>query len=109
MYIKEFNKYFVEIISFKFFVIRFRIDFNFILCQGVDDVFIKIWKVSNGRLLVIFRGYNFEIIDIVVNYENILLVLGSCDKTIRVWCLKIKVFIVVLQSYIGIIILLQVS
>lgn len=101
--------YSAETISFKSLAIRFRIDFNFISCQGADDALIKIWKASNGRLLATLRGHNSEITDIAVNHENTLLASGSCDKTIRVWCLKTKAPIAVLQSHTGTITSLQVS
>lgn len=55
----------------------------------------KIWVIDDGRLLVILRGYAVEILDMVVNYENIMIVVGSCDKMIRVWCFRICVFLVV--------------
>lgn len=55
------------------------------------------------------RGHNSEITDIAVNHENTLLASGSCDKTIRVWCLKTKAPIAVLQSHTGTITSLQVS
>lgn len=55
----------------------------------------KIWVIDDGRLLVILRGYVVEILDMVVNYENIMIVVGSCDKMIRVWCFRICVFLVV--------------
>lgn len=49
---------------------------------------IKIWSAIGGRLLATLRGHSSEITDLAVNYENTLLVSGSCDKTIRVWCLR---------------------
>lgn len=62
---------------------------------GFDDCFVKIWVIDDGRLLVILRGYVVEILDMVVNYENIMIVVGSCDKMIWVWCFWICVFLVV--------------
>lgn len=62
---------------------------------GLDDCLVKIWLIYNGCLLFILRGYFVEILDMVVNYENIMIVVGSCDKIIRVWCLRICVLVVV--------------
>ena len=81
----------------------------YIFCQGADDALIKIWKACNGRLLATLRGHNSEITDIAVNYENTLLASGSCDKTIRVWCLRTKAPIAVLQSHTATVTSLQVS
>lgn len=55
----------------------------------------KIWVIDDGRFFVIFRGYFVEIFDMVVNYENIFIVVGSCDKVVRVWCFRICVLVVV--------------
>lgn len=55
----------------------------------------KIWVIDDGRFFVILRGYFVEIFDMVVNYENIFIVVGSCDKVVRVWCFRICVLVVV--------------
>lgn len=48
----------------------------------------KIWATDNGRLLSTLRGHSAEISDMAVSYENTLLAAGSCDKVVRVWCLR---------------------
>lgn len=60
---------------------------------------IKIWSAEDGRLLATLRGHSSEITDIAVNYENTLLAVGSCDKTIRVWCTKTTQPICVLNGH----------
>jgi len=55
------------------------------------------------------RGHGAEITDMAINYENTLLASGSCDRTIRVWCLKTKSPTAILQGHTGMITSLQVS
>jgi WD40 repeat protein len=45
------------------------------------------------------RGHINEITDLTVNYENTLIAAGSCDKMIRVWCLKTTAPITVLIGH----------
>lgn len=49
---------------------------------------IKIWSVVTGRLLATLRGASAEIADLAVSCDNTLLAAGSCDKIVRVWCLR---------------------
>ncbi|XP_046581352.1 bromodomain and WD repeat-containing protein 3-like [Haliotis rubra] len=70
---------------------------------GADDHLVKIWSASAGRLLATFRGHAAEITDLAVNFENTLLACGSCDKIIRVWCLRTKAPVIVLQGHTGMI------
>lgn len=44
-----------------------------------------------------------------VNYENTLIAAGSCDKIIRVWCLRTCAPVAVLQGHTGSITSLQVT
>uniref|UniRef100_G1SND3 Bromodomain and WD repeat domain containing 3 n=1 Tax=Oryctolagus cuniculus TaxID=9986 RepID=G1SND3_RABIT len=55
---------------------------------GSDDCLVKIWATDDGRLLATLRGHSAEISDMAVNYENTLIAAGSCDKVVRVWCLR---------------------
>lgn len=64
---------------------------------------IKIWSAVDGRLLATLRGHAAEITDIAVNYENTLVAAGSCDKMIRVWCIKTTQPICVLTGHSGMI------
>ncbi|NWS41910.1 BRWD3 protein, partial [Probosciger aterrimus] len=57
-------------------------------CVISDDCLVKIWATDDGRLLSTLRGHSAEISDMAVNYENTLLAAGSCDKVVRVWCLR---------------------
>lgn len=59
----------------------------------------KIWATDDGRLLATLRGHSAEICDMAVNYENTLIASASCDKTIRVWCLRTCAPIRVLQAH----------
>lgn len=59
----------------------------------------KIWATDDGRLLATLRGHSAEICDMAVNHENSLLASASCDKTIRVWCLRTCAPITVLQAH----------
>jgi len=49
---------------------------------------VKIWSALTGRLLATLRGASAEIADLAVSYDNTLLAAGSCDKIVRVWCLR---------------------
>ena len=49
---------------------------------------VKIWSAHSGRLLSTLRGASAEIADLAVSYDNSLLAAGSCDKIVRVWCLR---------------------
>lgn len=69
----------------------------------------KIWSSFDGRLHSTLRGHSAEITDLAVNYENTLIAAGSCDKTIRVWCLRTCAPVAVLQGHSGSITSLQVK
>lgn len=71
----------------------------FCFFQGSDDCLVKIWATDDGRLLATLRGHSAEICDMAVNHENTLLASASCDKTIRVWCLRTCAPITVLQAH----------
>lgn len=77
--------------------------------QGSDDCLVKIWSSFDGRLLSTLRGHTAEITDLAVNYENTLIAAGSCDKTLRVWCLRTCAPVAVLQGHSGCITSLQVQ
>uniref|UniRef100_A0A3B4A202 Bromodomain and WD repeat domain containing 3 n=1 Tax=Periophthalmus magnuspinnatus TaxID=409849 RepID=A0A3B4A202_9GOBI len=66
---------------------------------GSDDCLVKIWATEDGRLLATLRGHSAEICDMTVNYENTLLASASCDKVIRVWCLRTCAPISILQAH----------
>ncbi|KAI4892671.1 hypothetical protein NFI96_022685, partial [Prochilodus magdalenae] len=66
---------------------------------GSDDCLVKIWATDDGRLLSTLRGHAAEISDLAVNYENTLIASASCDKVIRVWCLRTCAPITVLQGH----------
>lgn len=76
--------------------------------QGSDDALVKIWSSFDGRLHSTLRGHHAEISDLAVNLENTLIAAGSCDKTIRVWCLRTCAPVAVLQGHSGSITSLQV-
>ena len=76
--------------------------------QGADDGLVKIWSAVSGRLLVTLRGCAAEITDLAVNYENTVIAAGSCDKQIRLWCLKTAIPLAVLHGHSGMITSLQV-
>uniref|UniRef100_A0A1A8I7N1 Bromodomain and WD repeat domain containing 1 n=1 Tax=Nothobranchius kuhntae TaxID=321403 RepID=A0A1A8I7N1_NOTKU len=78
-------------------------------CDGSDDCLVKIWSSFDGRLHSTLRGHSAEITDLAVNYENTLIAAGSCDKTIRVWCLRTCAPVAVLQGHSGSITSLQFS
>uniref|UniRef100_A0A3Q3DD22 Uncharacterized protein n=1 Tax=Hippocampus comes TaxID=109280 RepID=A0A3Q3DD22_HIPCM len=67
--------------------------------QGSDDCLVKIWSSFDGRLHSTLRGHSAEITDLAVSYENTLIAAGSCDKTIRVWCLRTCAPVAVLQGH----------
>lgn len=51
------------------------------------------------RLLATLRGHSAEITDMAVSYENTYLASGSCDKVVRIWCLRSKAPAAVLQAH----------
>uniref|UniRef100_A0A3Q3F8R4 Uncharacterized protein n=1 Tax=Labrus bergylta TaxID=56723 RepID=A0A3Q3F8R4_9LABR len=71
----------------------------FFLFQGSDDCLVKIWSSFDGSLHSTLRGHSAEITDLAVNNENTLIAAGSCDKTIRVWCLRTCAPVAVLQGH----------
>lgn len=77
------------------------------ILTGADDHLIKLWLVENGRLLFTFRGLSGEVTDLTVSHENTLLAAGSCDKTIRVWCLRTGSPVAVLQGHSAMVTTLQ--
>ncbi|CAN7989266.1 unnamed protein product [Ixodes hexagonus] len=66
---------------------------------GADDLLVKIWSASDGRLLATLRGHSAEITDLAVSPDNGLLAAGSCDKVIRVWCLQTLAPVAVLLGH----------
>ncbi|XP_069045917.1 bromodomain and WD repeat-containing protein 3 isoform X1 [Lepisosteus oculatus] len=76
---------------------------------GSDDCLVKIWSSFDGRLQSTLRGHSAEISDLAVNFENTLMAAGSCDKSIRVWCLRTCAPVAVLQGHTGSITSLQFS
>lgn len=60
---------------------------------------VKIWSAVTGRLLATLRGASAEIADIAVSYDNSLLAAGSCDKIIRVWCLRTTAPVIISKLY----------
>ncbi|CAB1348003.1 unnamed protein product [Coregonus sp. 'balchen'] len=77
--------------------------------KGSDDCLVKIWSSFDGRLHSTLRGHSAEISDLAVSFENTLMAAGSCDKTIRVWCLRTCAPMAVLQGHSGSITSLQFS
>ena len=51
------------------------------------------------RLLATMRGHSAEITDMAVSFDNFFLASGSCDKVVRVWCLRSKAPAAVLQAH----------
>ncbi len=70
---------------------------------GADDLLVKCWQVRDGRLVFTFRGASSEISDLAVSHDNRLLAAGSCDKIIRVWCLRTAAPVAVLTKHTGMI------
>lgn len=70
---------------------------------GADDLLVKVWSSSDGRLLATFRGASAEIMDIAVNFDNTLLAAGSLDKVLRVWCFQTMSPVAVLSGHSGMI------
>ncbi len=70
---------------------------------GADDLLVKCWRVRDGRLIHTFRGASSEISDLAVSHDNRLLAAGSCDKIIRVWCLRTAAPVAVLTKHTGMI------
>ena len=68
---------------------------------GADDLLVKMWGASNGRLYFTFRGASAEISDMAVSEDNRLLAAGSTDKIIRVWCLATAAPVAVLSKHTG--------
>ena len=55
---------------------------------GADDLLVKVWSSTDGRLLATFRGASAEIMDIAVSFDNTLLAAGSLDRILRIWCFQ---------------------
>ena len=72
-------------------------------------MFVMVWWALTGRLLATLRGHDGEIVDLAVNYENTMLASGSCDKLVRIWCLKTTVCLAVLHSHSATVTSLRVS
>lgn len=66
---------------------------------GADDLLVKMWSATDGRLLATLRGHSAEITDLAVSPDNGLLAAGSCDKVIRVWCLATLAPVAVLLGH----------
>ncbi|KAF5301599.1 hypothetical protein FQR65_LT08904 [Abscondita terminalis] len=73
------------------------------IVTGADDLLIKIWSSTSGRLLATFRGASSELTDIAINLENTLLAAGSVDRILRVWNLQTSAPVAVLVAHTGMI------
>ncbi|KAB0802050.1 hypothetical protein PPYR_04236 [Photinus pyralis] len=73
------------------------------IVTGADDLLIKVWSSTTGRLLATFRGASSELTDIAINLENTLLAAGSIDRILRVWNLQFGYPVAVLVAQAGII------
>ncbi|XP_037956286.1 bromodomain and WD repeat-containing protein 3-like isoform X1 [Teleopsis dalmanni] len=73
------------------------------IITGADDLLIKIWSATDGRLLATLRGASAEITDIAINLDNTMLAAGSLDRILRVWDLQSTSPIAVLSSHTGMI------
>ncbi|KAJ8679018.1 hypothetical protein QAD02_014805 [Eretmocerus hayati] len=73
------------------------------IITGADDLLVKVWSSSDGRLLATFRGASAEIMDIAVNFDNTLLAAGSLDRILRVWCFQTMSPVAVLSGHSGMI------
>ncbi|KAK5650661.1 hypothetical protein RI129_001690 [Pyrocoelia pectoralis] len=73
------------------------------IVTGADDLLIKVWSSTTGRLLATFRGASSELTDIAINLENTLLAAGSIDRILRVWNLQFGYPVAVLVAQTGII------
>ncbi|XP_064473415.1 bromodomain and WD repeat-containing protein 3-like [Ornithodoros turicata] len=72
---------------------------GYYIFTGADDLLVKIWCATDGRLLATLRGHSAEITDLAVSPDNGLLAAGSCDKVIRVWCLQTLAPVAVLLGH----------
>jgi len=68
---------------------------------GADDLLVKMWSTTTGRLYFTFRGASSEISDMAVSEDNRMLAAGSTDKIIRVWCLLSAAPVAVLTKHTG--------
>jgi WD40 repeat protein len=65
---------------------------------GSSDGVLTQWSLVNGKVLEIFKGHQDAITDLDMNYENTLLASSSFDQTIRIWNLKTKRCIALLDE-----------
>ncbi|XP_030376234.1 bromodomain and WD repeat-containing protein 3 isoform X2 [Scaptodrosophila lebanonensis] len=71
------------------------------IITGADDLLIKIWSATDGRLLATLRGASAEITDIAINLDNTMLAAGSVDRILRVWDMQTTSPIAVLAAHTG--------
>ena len=68
---------------------------------GADDLLVKCWNVSDGRLLYTFRGGASEISDMTVSHDNRLLAVATLDKLARIWNIHTGEPVAVLSRHSG--------
>ena len=68
---------------------------------GADDMLVKCWNVSDGRLLYTFRGGAAEVSDMTVSHDNRMLAVATLDKIARVWDLHTGEPLAVLTRHTG--------
>lgn len=72
-----------------------------LVLTGADDMLVKCWSFTDGRLIHTFRGASSEISDLAVSHDNRLVAAGSCDRVIRVWNLHTGCPVTVLTRHTG--------
>lgn len=75
--------------KYKFLKVRYSPDGRFIAAASTDYT-VKIWEISNGKLLHVLRGHKDWVRNVKFSPDSKLIVSsgGGSDKTIRLWTVK---------------------
>ena len=57
---------------------------------GADDMLVKCWNVSDGRLLFTFRGGAAEVSDMTVSHDNRMLAVATLGTKIKIKLLLVN-------------------
>jgi WD40 repeat protein len=65
--------------------LKFSPNGKMLAAAAADDHYLRIWNISAGRQVGIWRGHDGQIVDIAWKPDNTAILTASSDRTARIW------------------------